>query len=184
MVDSSQVNTFDDWFLNLDETNNDGVDSSLSSFPPPPPTPADLVQSILSTNDSSSSSIPSPSLPNNEEESNTKKRKNEHRNDQSESKKHKQVPPYMRRNIRQLLKNDQLQADTLSAQRAEEDRLKRLEEITQQFKPVNHHITTNDCNQLKKLLNEQECIVLDDDDDDDEKTNLSNLNTNSGNILK
>lgn len=83
-------------------------------------------------------------------------------------KKSKSQPSYMRRNIRNLLTNDKLQGDTLSALKAEQDRLKRLEEINQQLQASYTHLPTH-ANQTSTVpkSNAQECIVIDDDDDDD-----------------
>ncbi|CAF3651610.1 unnamed protein product [Rotaria sordida] len=170
MVDSLQIDTFDNWFLNMNETVNDNTNqtSSASSFLSSLP--------VLSSNESYLPITDVPSLSNNEEENKIKKRKNEQKTDLNENKKSKQAPSYMRRNIRHLLTNDQLQVDTLSALKAEQDRLRRLEEINQHFYPMYTHTSTNNSNQLKKIINEQECIVL--DDDENEQANLSTLNIN------
>ncbi|CAF0777005.1 unnamed protein product [Adineta steineri] len=104
-----------------------------------------------------------------------KKRKHEQSSDtkiHKKKKKSKTQPTYMRRNIRNLLTNDKLQGDTLSALKAEQDRLKRLEETNQQL----HAMYNNNNNNMPinfipsstlPKSNEHECIVLDDDDDDD-----------------
>jgi hypothetical protein len=88
-------------------------------------------------------------------------------------KKHKSQPSYKRRNIRTLLTNDKLQDDTISALKAEQDRLKRLEEI-------NHHPFPTIA--LPKS-NEEECIVLDDEDEEEQQqpeVPLSKPNIDSG----
>ena len=87
-------------------------------------------------------------------------------------KKTKSVPSYMRRNIRHLLTSDKLQGDTLSALRAEQERLKRLQETNGSFAPF-QTIYTHVPNRPQPLptlekLPEDECIVLDDEEDDDD----------------
>ena len=87
-------------------------------------------------------------------------------------KKSKSVPSYMRRNIRHLLTSDKLQGDTLSALRAEQERLKRLEETSESIAPF-QTIYTQVPSRLQppstiEKSTEDECIVLDDEDDDDE----------------
>ncbi|CAF4933014.1 unnamed protein product, partial [Rotaria socialis] len=62
MVDSSQIDAFDDWVFDLNETVNYGDNH---------PSPA------ISTNESSLPIIQTSSLVNKEEENNIKKRKNE-----------------------------------------------------------------------------------------------------------
>ncbi|CAF2309711.1 unnamed protein product [Rotaria sp. Silwood2] len=172
MVDSSQIDTFDSWLFDSNETVDGNTNQSSSSFLSSSP--------ILSPNESSLPITETSSLSNNEEDNKIKKRKNEQKTDLNENKKSKQAPSYMRRNIRHLLTNEQLQVDTLSALKAEQDRLKRLEEINihyQQFNPMYTHISTNNFNQVKKTINDQEYIVL--DDDENERTNLSTLHINS-----
>jgi len=175
MVDLSQTDTFEDWFLHSNEPVISDVNYSPSSSLPSSP--------VLSSNESSSLPITQiSSLSNNEDENQIKKRKHEQKTDFNEHKKSKQTPSYMRRNIRHLLTNDKLQGDTLSALKAEQDRLKRLEEINdnyQQFNTIYTHLSTNDYNQFKKISsNEQDCIIL--DDDENEQQNLSILKINSG----
>ncbi|CAF3333665.1 unnamed protein product [Rotaria sp. Silwood1] len=178
MVDSSYVDTFDSGLFDSNERINDNVNPLSSLFLSSSP--------VLSSNEFSLPTTENSSLSNNEEENKIKKRKNEQKTDLNETKKSKQAPSYMRRNIRHLLKNDQLQVDTLSALKAEQDRLKRLEEINKDYQQFNHmytQIPTNYSLQLKKTTNDQECIVLDDDDDDDdddenEPENLSTLINN------
>jgi hypothetical protein len=180
MVDLSHTDTFDDWFFNNNNNNNNETivsdnnqsSSSSSSLPPSP---------NLLSNESSLPVTKMPSLSNNEKEVNIKKRKHEHKSDVNEHKKSKQVPSYMRRNIRHLLTNGELQTDTISALKAEQDRLKRLEEINenyQQFNTIYTHMSTNDYNQFKQIPTEQECIIL--DDDETEQESLSTLKINSG----
>ena len=99
-----------------------------------------------------------------------KKRRFETPSDSQECKKKKKSksqPSYMRRNIRTLLTKDKLQGDTLSALKAEQDRLKRLEEINHSYQTICTHLPTNN-NHTSTLLkpNEAECIVLDDDDNE------------------
>jgi hypothetical protein len=152
MVDSPLSDTLDDFLNNEDENshsddNNESNESSL------------LMTKIIS---------------NNGLKIKIKKRKYDPSSDTKERKKKKKSkaqPTYMRRNIRTLLTNDKLQDDTLSALKAEQDRLKRLEEINHhQFPTIYPHLPTH-FNQISTLpkANEQECIVLDDDDDDDEE---------------
>jgi hypothetical protein len=178
MDDVSQTDAFEEWFLNTNETpvpDANQSSSSTSSFSTSP---------VSSSNEPSLSVAKSPLLSNNEEEKPIKKRKNEQKTDSNEHKKTKQTPAYMRRNIRHLLTNDKLQGDTLSALKAEQDRLKRLEEINenyQQFNPIYTHIPTNNHNQLEQISNEQECIVLDDDEKEQER--LSELKINSSKFI-
>jgi hypothetical protein len=151
MVDLSHTDTFDDWFFN----SNDPViseDNQSSLFSP--------VSPIISSNESSLPITKVSSLPNNEEDNPIKKRKYEQKTDFNENKKSKQTPSYMRRNIRHLFTNDKLQYDTLTALKIEQDRLKRLEEINDNYQQFN--LSANN------FKSEQEFIVLDDDDNDDE----------------
>ena len=86
-------------------------------------------------------------------------------------KKSKNQPSYKRRNIRTLLTSDKLQDDTLSALKAEQDRLKRLEEINHQSLPTTYtHLppTFHQSSTIPKSQ-EDECIVLDDDEDGDDE---------------
>jgi hypothetical protein len=176
MVDSSQTDTFDDWFLNTNEpTISDANQSSPTSLPSSP---------ISSSNESSLSVTKNSSVSNNNEENQIKKRKNEQKTDSNEHKKVKQAPPYMRRNIRHLLTNDKLQDGTLTALKAEQDRLKRLEEINenqQQYNTIYTHLLADNSNQYKQIPNEQECIIL--DDDENEQESLSTFKINSGSFL-
>ncbi len=172
MVDLSQTDTFDDWFFNTNETAISDINQSSSSSLPSSPVSSSNESSLPVTNVSS--------LPNNEQENTIKKRKHEKKIDFNEHKKSKQTPSYMRRNIRHLLTNDKLQYDTLTALKAEQDRLKRLEEINenyQQFHTDYTHTSTNNFDQFKQIPNEEECIVL--DDDENEQNNLPTLNINS-----
>jgi hypothetical protein len=175
MVDLSHTDTFEDWFFNTNEpTISDANQSSPTSLPSSP---------ILSSNESTLPITNISSLSNNDEENKIqKKRKNEQKTDSNEQhKKSKQAPPYMRRNIRHLLTNDKLQYDTLSALKAEQDRLKRLEEINenyQQYHTAYTHMLPNTSNQFRTISNEQDCIVL--DDDENEQQNLSTFKINSG----
>jgi hypothetical protein len=168
MVDLSQTDTFDDWFFHPNDTVISDVNQSSSSSLPASP--------VLSSNEST---LPITKI--SEEENQIKKRKNEQKTDLNEHKKSKQTPSYMRRNIRHLLTNDKLQDDTLSALKVEQDRLKRLEEINdnyQQFNTIYTHLSANNYQQFKQTpSNEQECIVL--DDDENEKESLSLLKINS-----
>jgi hypothetical protein len=164
MVDLSQTDTFDDWFFHSDEPVLSDVNhSSPSSSLPPSPS--------LSSNESS---LPITKI--SEDENQIKKRKHEQKTDLNENKKSKQAPSYMRRNIRHLLTNDKLQGDTLSALKAEQDRLRRLEEINdnhQQFNTIYTHLSTNNYNQFKEISSNEheECIIL--EDDENEKKNLT-----------
>ena len=158
MVDLPQTDNFDDWFFNTNESiNSDVVNQTSPSSLPSSPNVSSNESSLPITNVSS--------LSTDSEENQTKKRKNEQITDSNESKKSKQVPPYMRRNIRHLLTNDKLQDDTLSALKAEQERLKRLEETNHTYPHL--PIYSN------QKSTEQECIVLDDDDDEDEKPSQS-----------
>jgi len=173
MVDLPETDTFEEWLFNTNETLVSDADQSSSS--------------------SSSLSLPSspvlsatqiPSLSNNEEKTQRKKRKLEQKTDSNEHKKSKQTPAYMRKNIRHLFTNDKLQTDTLSALKAEQDRLKRLEEINenyQQFNPTYTHLSMNNQNPFEQISNEQECIVL--DDEENKKESLSILKINSGRLI-
>ena len=173
MVDISQSDTFDDWLFHPNEPVISDVHQS--SFPPSP---------CLSSNESSLPVTKISPSSNIEEENQMKKRKHEQKTDSNESKKSKQAPSYMRRNIRHLLTNDKLQDDTLTALKAEQDRLKRLEEINAnypQFNTIYSHLAANNSNHLKQTSsNEQECIVL--DDDENEQQNLSTYQKNSSRV--
>ena len=149
MVDSPISDTLDEFLNNEDEdthSDTNHTESNDSSF---------QTEKILS---------------NNGLKLRIKKRKNNPSLDSKghkKKKKSKHQPTYMRRNIRTLFTNDKLQDDTLSALKAEQDRLKRLEEINQQT--IYTHIPTNiNPSSTIPKANEEECIVLDDDDDDDE----------------
>ncbi|CAF0812565.1 unnamed protein product [Adineta ricciae] len=175
MVDSSLSNLLDEWFPNPNESMgvsdvNETPSSPLSSY------------SFSSTSSSPVLSFTEPqsiekkdlSLPNNNEDNQKRKRKREHKKDSTEAKKSKQTPAYMRRNIRNLFTNDKLQGDTLSALKAEQDRLKRLEEIN-----ADHaHLLNNNVHPVTHSPNQQEYIVLDegggDDDDVDDNEQLYN----------
>jgi hypothetical protein len=180
MVDLSQTDTFDDWFFHSDEPvipdvhQSSSSSSSSSSLPSSP---------VLSSNESTLPITKMSSLSNNEEENQIKKRKHEEKIDLNENKKSKQTPAYMRRNIRHLFTNDKLQNDTISALKAEQDRLKRLEEINnnyQQYNTIYTYLSTNNPQQIP--ANEEECIVL--DDEENESENLSLLKINSGRRIK
>ena len=150
-----------------------------------------------SSSSSSSNETELPVIKTVEDDNQIKKRKLEQKTDANvnETKKSKQAPAYMRRNIRQLITNDKLQIDTLSALKAEHDRLKRLEEINEQhsnsffhnYRPFN-------------VEQEQDCIVLDDDDhernnslvqkqnnhnnnDDDSDSDIQCIDTNENEIV-
>lgn len=84
-------------------------------------------------------------------------------------KKSKSQPSYKRRNIRTLLTNDKLQDDTLSALKAEQDRLKRLEETNHQPLPTTYTHLPPIFYQPSTIpkSQEDECIVLDDDEGED-----------------
>jgi hypothetical protein len=151
MVDLSQADIFDDWFYHSTEPAI-SENNQTSLIPPNSP--------IISSNATSLPVTKASSLSNNEDENSIKKRKHEQKIDSSESKKTKPTPSYMRRNIRHLFTNDKLQCDTLTALKAEQDRLKRLEEINDNYLQFNYPINNS--------KNEQECIVLEDDDDENE----------------
>jgi hypothetical protein len=153
MAESPLSDTLDDLLNNEDEdTNSDDNDESNE--------PTSPIAKIISTNGLKIK---------------IKKRKHDPSSDnqkRKKKKKSKNQPTYMRRNIRTLLTNDKLQDDTLTALKAEQDRLKRLEEINHhQFQPIYTHLPTN-FNQISTLSksNEEECIVL---DDDEEETKIS-----------
>ncbi|CAM4935936.1 unnamed protein product [Rotaria socialis] len=154
MSDSPLSDTLDD-LLNDEDDDSCSDDNSQSN-----------EYSLLKTNSSST----------NELKIKIKKRKNEQSADSKQhkrKKKSKTQPTYMRRNIRTLLTNDKLQDDTLTALRAEQERLRRLEEINNSFQPIYTHLPTY-YNQTSAPIksNEQDCIVLDDvDDEEDETTN-------------
>lgn len=99
-----------------------------------------------------------------------KKRKHDSSSDRKgvkKKKKSKNQPSYKRRNIRTLLTNDKLQVDTLSALKAEQDRLKRLEEINHQPLPVFYHhqpLTSHQSSTIPKSQDD-DCIVLDDEEE-------------------
>ncbi|CAF3293445.1 unnamed protein product [Rotaria sp. Silwood2] len=156
MSESPLSDTLDDLlFINDGNTNSDDNNQSNE-------------YTIPMTNNSSS----------NELKIKIKKRKNEQSSDNKghkRKKKSKTQPTYMRRNIRTLLTNDKLHDGTLTALKAEQDRLKRLEEIKQSLQTVYTHQPTN-YNQISALTksNEQECIVLDDDDDNDNNNDDDN----------
>jgi hypothetical protein len=151
MADSPLSDTLDDLLNNEDEEtpSDDNDESNEPSLP---------VAEIIS---------------NNGLKMKIKKRKYDPSVDTKERKKKKKSkhqPTYMRRNIRTLLTTDKLQDDTLTALKAEQDRLKRLEEINHhQFQTIYSHQPTNS---LLPKLNEQECIVLDDDDDDNDDDDI------------
>ncbi|CAF1412645.1 unnamed protein product [Adineta steineri] len=177
MDDLQVTDMLDDWVFNANETNISDTSQSLSS-PSVPSSPA------LSLNESSLPITKVSLLSNNEDEDNQiKKRKlSEPKTASNEHKKSKQTPAYMRRNIRTLLPNEKLQDDTLSALRAEQDRLKRLAEINnnhQPFQTIYTHLSTNNRNQFKPIPNEQECIVLDDDDKGQESFSVLKRYTDS-----
>lgn len=125
--------------------------------------------------------------PGQKEKTSRKKRKADRSTDRSkERKKKKKSKPnasHKRRNIRSLLTTDRLQDDTLSALKAEQDRLKRLEETTDihlPHPPIQTHVT--DMTQPQATTDkplEQDCIVLGDDDEDTDPT-ASNTLEHSG----
>jgi hypothetical protein len=153
MSDSPLSDTLDDLLFNKDDdTHSDDNEYSISK--PKPSSTNELKIKIKKRKQDPSSD--------------TKQRK--------KKKKSKTQPTYMRRNIRSLLTNDKLQGDTLTALKAEQDRLKRLEEI-------NHLYPHLPVNYIQKS-NEQECIVLDDDDeeeddDDDEEISQPKIESHS-----
>lgn len=167
MSDSPQSDTLDDLLNDEDEDSNSDDNSPSNEY------------SLLKTDDSST----------NELKIKIKKRKKDQSANGTEKKKKKKSksqPTYKRRNIRNLLTNDKLQVDTLSALRAEQDRLKRLEEINNSFQPIYTHLPAHyHQTSAQSKSTEQECIVLDDDDDndDDDDTN-HNQNTTAGPSLQ
>jgi RAD54-like protein 2 len=152
MADSPLSDTLDEFLNNDDESSHsdDDNESNDSSLP---------VAEIIS---------------NNGLKMKIKKRKYDPSSDTKERKKKKKSknqPSYKRRNIRTLLTNDKLQDDTLSALKAEQDRLKRLEEINHhQFQTTYTHLLPA-YNQLSTLpkSTEEECIVLDDEEEEEEE---------------
>lgn len=160
MVDLPPAEPLDNWFFHPNE-------------------PAITESSSSSSNDSALpvTKVFSP-LSNTEDQSSTKKRKQDDpvTNDFQEKKKSKQTPSYMRRNIRHLFTNDKLQGDTLSALKAEQDRLKRLEEVNRyypQFSAIYNQLTATSAQPSR----EEECIVL--EDDENEETTVEKHPTNS-----
>jgi hypothetical protein len=152
MADSPLSDTLDEFLNNDDESSHSDDDnqSNESSLP---------VAEIISSNGLKIK---------------IKKRKYDPSSDTKERKKKKKSknqPSYKRRNIRTLLTNDKLQDDTLSALKAEQDRLKRLEEINHhQFQTTYTHLPPNFI-QLSTLpkSNEEECIVLDDEEEQEQE---------------
>ena len=159
MTDGSPFSdTLDEFLKNDDEDDNetesnDDDDDEIEdeeSLPPPPPI---STAEIVSTNGLKIK---------------IKKRKLDSTSDKTKpatkkKKKSKSQPSYKRRNIRTLLTKDKLQDDTLSALKAEQERLKRLEEINQPLIPPPPVIN--------KSIDDDECILLDDDDDNDDDDN-------------
>ncbi|UJR26103.1 hypothetical protein I4U23_007449 [Adineta vaga] len=184
MVDSSSINLFDDWFLNPNENvaTSDAHQSASPSSTSSTTTSAPLSP-VLSLNNASITKTNDTLLSNNDEDHRKRKRKHEHKTESTEPKKSKQTPAYMRRNIRHLLTKDKLQDDTLSALKAEQDRLRRLEEINESYTQVHNihpHLSIDNSQQVKQVSNEQVCIVLDeDDDDDDDDDEQQNSDANS-----
>uniref|UniRef100_A0A8C2X485 RAD54 like 2 n=1 Tax=Cyclopterus lumpus TaxID=8103 RepID=A0A8C2X485_CYCLU len=94
-------------------------------------------------------------------------------------------PTHMRKNIRKLLKENQLEAGTKAAQQEEMDRRKRLEQQRKDFPTAASTVPDSqlgDCPAFREvshlvpaLLSQQDVICLDssDDDDDDEDDKLS-----------
>ena len=154
MVDLSHTDTLDDWLLSDTGVNLSDSHQLSSSLPPSP-----------------ESSLPTSELPTvfpDDPSPNRKKRKSEQHADQTEQKKSKQVPSYMRRNIRHLFTNEKLQVDTLTALKAEQERLQRLEDINSgyyQYNPFYTQPSSDHQQQVKARATEQECIVLDDEED-------------------
>ena len=161
MADLSHTDTFDDWLLSDTGASLSNSQPLSTSLPPSP---------VFSTNEASFPSSDLPTVFPGDQPSNEKKRKGvEQTTDQTEQKKSKQVPPYMRRNIRHLFTDDKLQVDTLTALQAEQERLKRLEDINtgyHQYKTFFTHQSANSYPQAKARSAEEECIVLDDEDGD------------------
>ena len=108
------------------------------------------------------------------EKGSRKKRKADRSTDRSkEHKKKKRSKPtasHKRRNIRSLLTTDRLQDDTLSALKAEQDRLKRLEETNESLLIAAQVTDNNDHPQSPvQAPVEEDCIVLGDDEEEDEE---------------
>ena len=173
MVDLSQTDALDNWFFHSNEPVISHINQSPSSFshtPSPSTSSSELslpVTKVFST------------VSNDEEKVHIKKRKHEQNTDTTEKKKSKQTPAFMRRNIRHLFTSDKLQDDTLTALKAEQDRLKRLEEINDnypQFNAIYSQLTANNSNQSE----DDECIVLEDDENEEEQEeNSTRLNMTS-----
>ena len=161
MVDLSPADTLDNWLFHPNE-------------------PA-ITESSSSSNESALpvTKVFSP-LSNTDDQSSKKKRKQDPvTNDFQEKKKSKQTPSYMRRNIRHLYTNDKLQGDTLTALKAEQDRLKRLEEVNRcfpQFSAIYNQLTATNAQPTR----EEECIVL--EDDENEEQTAEKYTTNSSRL--
>lgn len=173
------------------ETGQDGRDSTSatsgepSSEPPSQPAsrpssrpssrPASRSQPPTSPENSSQSKAPS---------SKTKKQKSSKQTKSSKSSKGSKPPKpskpaHMRKNIRKLLKEDQLEAGTKAAQQEEMERRKRLEQQRKDFPTPAPAVTDSqlDANSLlgevshlvPALLSKQDVICLDSSGDEDEK---------------
>ena len=156
MADSPLSDTLDEFFNNDDDDDDDGDESSPSD----------------EDDQSEETSLPTAEIiSNNGLKMKIKKRKHDSSSDNKERKKKKKKsknqPTYKRRNIRTLLTNDKLQGDTLSALKAEQDRLKRLEEINHQSLPSFHTHLPTTFHQLSTIpkSHDEECIVLDDEEE-------------------
>uniref|UniRef100_A0A8D0DA14 RAD54 like 2 n=1 Tax=Sander lucioperca TaxID=283035 RepID=A0A8D0DA14_SANLU len=166
-----------------DEDENDGddeEDDSPSSEPPSEPAscpssrPPSRSQPPISPENSSQSKPPS---------SKTKKHKASKLTKSSKSSKGSQPskPAHMRKNIRKLLKEDQLEAGTKAAQQEEMDRRKRLEQQRKEFPTPASTVPDSqlgDCPPLSVKLHlpvilKQDVICLDSSGDEDEKLSHS-----------
>jgi len=167
MAESPLSDTLDDLLFNEDENTHSDEDNDQSNESLAPMT-------SISSNNGLKIKI--------------KKRKHEQsldRKGNKKKKKSKSQPTYMRRNIRHLLTKDKLKGDTISALQAEQDRLKRLEDTTQQFQTIYSHLPTHfpQTSTLPKS-NEHECIVLDDDEDDEQEEEEEEEEETATSLLK
>lgn len=157
MADSPLSDTLDEFFNNNDDDDEDD-DESSSSDEDDQSEEISLPTAEIISNNGLKMKITKRKLDSSSDNKERKKKK---------KKKSKNQPSFKRRNIRTLLTSDKLQEDTLSALKAEQDRLKRLEEINYQPLPSFHtHLppTFHQSSTIPKSQDE-ECIVLDDEEE-------------------
>uniref|UniRef100_A0A8D3BHA4 Helicase ARIP4-like n=1 Tax=Scophthalmus maximus TaxID=52904 RepID=A0A8D3BHA4_SCOMX len=162
-----------------DEDENDGDDEDDEPSSQPPSRPASPPSSGAPSRPASQSQVPtSPESANksNPPSSKTKKQKASKSTKSSKSSKgSKPSKPaklaHMRKNIRKLLKEDQLEAGTKAAQQEEMERRKRLEQQRKDFPaPVPVFPDAQLVSHLvPALLSKQDVICLDSSGDEDEK---------------